>query len=307
MNYLCQMKKICVSILLCMIFLPVLSQARKEGILPFTGLQYTENGIYAKKIEVDLEENHWISNQLPVESTFEVKLMNPRGFSMDSTGNYHPNIKLTIVDTAGDTVGHSDKFMGDSPLLSSFELDKLSLSLAFKAGTPLGEYTIFAKFYDELSSASLDIKLDVELVDQPYSNFTTNWYNSYTSFTGYNIETIKAELSGIKCYRDTIKYNNTVAVFLEIFEIAIPSQQMKQGKSILTVYDNDRNVIPLEKLKYPPSITLDYTPTANYNPNSSLNIVVVFPQSEDIQNYFIRWQWQSQDGKEKIDFVGKIN
>ena len=300
------MLKIYASIAFCFILFSGFSQTKQHGILPFTGLRYVENGISSKKIEVELEESKWISNKLPVKSTFEVKLVEPIGFSLDSAANYHPNIRLSILNEAGDTVGHTDTFIGDGVLFPSFNFNNLSLSLAFKDGTPLGKYTIFASFYDELVPASLDIQLDVELVDEPHSNFTTNWHSSFTSYTGYHVETISTELSGITCSRDTIAYNNTVAVNMKIFEIKLPSQDLKKGTSSLIIYDANLNVIPLESLKYPPSIELDHVQTANYNPNSYLSVIIVFPMSENIEHYLYRWQWESADKKEKIDFIGQI-
>lgn len=282
------------------------AQTKHQGVLPFTGLQYVENGIYPKKIEVELEESKWISNQLPTEATFEVKLIEPRGFSIDTASNYHPNIRLTILDEKGDTVGHTDTFMGDGVLFPSFDFNNLSMSLAFKKGTPLGNYTIFASFYDELFPASFDIELNVELVDAPYTNFVTNWHHSYTSDRGYRVETIEAELAGISCSRDTILYNNTVAVTMEIFEIKLPISEMKKGTSSLIIYDEHLNIVPLESLKYAPSVKLDYMPTANYNPNSHLMAIVVFPATTNVRNYTFRWKWESHDKKEKIDFVGQI-
>ena len=274
-------------------------------IVPFTGIIYQEKGVYIKDIVVELDEQTWTSNQLPTGSEFEIKLIEPKGFSIDKDHNYHPNIRLTIFDDKGDTVGHTDQFMGVDNVFDQFTMENLSLSLGFKPGTPTGHYTVKASFYDELFPSSIDLILELDLVETIQSKPVTDEVYSFISYKGYRAKTNGNELKEIKLGQtDSTTSRTMIEIPVNLNGYAVSKEELVNSGTFNVSYcylnkNSDLRTIDIESMG-----KIEVTETASGA--SNIELVIAIPINLYRKNDFVRFRWDSKDGK-ALDFVLKLN
>jgi hypothetical protein len=274
--------------------------AQNTQILPFTGIQYHENGISGKEIEVELDDNTWTSNQLPIESSFKIRLVKPKGYAVDENGNYHPNIRVTIFNSEGDTVGHADKFMGDDAVFDQFSLKNLTLTLGFRPGTALGHYLIKAVFYDQLSSNTLNLDFNVELMEKVEPKPITQYESSISSYKSYffKMSNFKAEEALLGAV-DFSKYDDKVIVPVSILGINIPKEQFSNvAASEFTLYSSSK-VMSIQASSQTRVIT-------NSDGTTQLDILFILPKNEYKKDDIVRFRWDSEDKKYVMDCILKL-
>ncbi len=281
------------------------ASAQNTQIMPFTGLKYTENGVYAKSIEVELDEQTWTSNQLPSESSFKIKLIKPKGFVADEEGYYRPNIRITFFVEAGDTVGHSDNFMGQDPIFDEFSLEDLSLTLGFKTGTPFGNYLLKASFYDQLSDNSIDFQFEIELLENVIPKPVTSHVYSFNSFEGYSVKTNGFSIENVQLGKiDSLTYSDKIIIPISFVTIEIPKKEFLNIETFKVLYyESSASAKPIKtdikaKSKI---IAKKETSTA-----TRLDLMITIPKSIYKKDDFIRFRWDSADSVHTLDCFLKM-
>lgn len=279
--------------------------AQVTQILPFTGIQYYENGIYAKSIEVELDDQTWTSNQLPSESSFKIKLNKPKGFTANEQENYLPNVRVTILDSEMDTVGHAEKFMGENAIFDKYSLDNLSLTLGFKPGTPFGKYLIKASFYDQLSTNSLDFNFNVELLEDVQPKPVTNSVNSFYSFKGYSIKTNGFGIEQIELGEiDSLTYSDKVTVPISFVGIEIPEGKFLNKDLYSLYYDSfSGSLQPIQTdIK-----SLSQISTKKISDTlTRIDVVIMIPKNLFKKGDFVEFRWDSQSKEHTLDCSLKL-
>lgn len=290
-----------------LLMLATAASAQNKGILPFTGTKYHKQGLDYKKIKITLEGNDWTSNRLARAQEFKVKLEKPTGFKSDENKNYQPNIAIKIVNEAGEVVGETKTFMGPNPLYDDFSLNHLTLTLGFKESTPLGKYAVFISFYDKLSDHKLDLEMNLDLIadngklDNTNSTYTTSSYQGYIgSSTGTNINSIEAFIN--EKFKPTYVSHDISIKKLENIDRDI----FKQGKHSIEVYDGELNLVPESIIAR--EHTVFFTKDRDKENTNKIYLKIYFKGDNTAQkDYFIRFRWESEDGKKVIDFVNRFN
>ena len=284
-------------ILALLFLLPFISFS--QSILPFSGMKVEGHGIYCKKVETRLNDSYWTSNRLPVETKFQIKLIKPKGFSLDTAGYYHPNIRLCITDMAGDTMALVEKFMGEDPMFQSGTMNHLSLTLSFNEGTELGKYRVQASFFDELYPASYDVDFVLELVESEELN-TTDFLTSFTSDRGYELNASEVGLSNVLAELDTLTYGKMIYHEIKLLGVELTKAEIQQtGTYFIEGFDPEMNLLNESQMAREPNLTL-----IGRGPTTDVYIKMYLPlDTENAEDYFLRWRWESNDGKKIIDVV----
>ena len=133
------------------------------GIFPLTGASYKREGIWGKEVEFELDGQTWISNRLPIDKKFEIKLVEPTGLRTDKAGSYKPGIELIILNNSNDTLGYAENMLENvADTWDEFMLKNLSISLTFNSQSKPGDsLTIVTRFFDFNSSNKLTIQLPI--------------------------------------------------------------------------------------------------------------------------------------------------
>ena len=70
------------------------SIAQNNGILPFTGIQYFNEGLYAKYAEISIDGSTLMSNRIPANKEFVFRLQSPAGFTEDAAKKVYPAVEV---------------------------------------------------------------------------------------------------------------------------------------------------------------------------------------------------------------------
>jgi len=215
--------------------------AQNYGVLPFTGATFKEEGIKFKDIEITLEDNTWISNKLPIDKSFEIKMKNPVGFEVIN-GMCFPGISILVCSKNGDTLGYAPNIYGDYNEGLEFEyLKSLTVKLGYNEQSKVGDtLSVNVVFFDSKGTRKTSVDMTNIIVNPILPLNTTNSTYSSKSYTGYRVNsTVEAK---------HIETNDTIIKgekyqFFSINHVIMSPVVMDKMKSIFTVYDSNCNVI----------------------------------------------------------------
>ncbi|HRO76349.1 MAG TPA: hypothetical protein PLP27_09405 [Crocinitomicaceae bacterium] len=158
------------------------------SVIPFQGMKLTKNGISYRNFDVNLDGETWVSNRLPRNKKFLLKINKPKGFKLVD-GKAFPGISILFTTTKHDTLGYSKNMLGDnSEGIEAEYLSNLSVNLEFNSSVQPGD-TILGKiiFFDQKSPSfiqldgSFVITEDNAPLDQSWSTYA---YSSYGKYEG---------------------------------------------------------------------------------------------------------------------------
>ena len=264
----------------------------KQGILPFSGAKFFQHGMGGEEIEIKLAEDIWISNRLPVNTEFEMKLIRPTGLTIAEDGNFHPGVEVLMLNTKKDTLAFVPNIFGDENEGVDAELFKsLTLSLAFNEMSKPGDTCqILTRFFDTRSANYLLVDFLVIIADPSLPLAVTNSTHSVSSEGNYH-----GIASGVEMQKvDVTVEEGSKSPFFEIrlSELSeITEKDYREGKSAVWVLDGELNDKLLEKNNISAKTTGDKT-----------DMVIKIPLR--INGKYVRFRWESKDGKKVIDFVG---
>ncbi|MES2555431.1 MAG: hypothetical protein V4604_04725 [Bacteroidota bacterium] len=270
------------------------------GVLPFTGMRYTEAGIHAEEIHVDLAEETWTSNRLPINTEFEIQLEDPTGFQLVE-GLYHPGIEVLITSLKGDTLGFAENIFGEKSLegFLDSELSKLSLTLAFNEQSKAGDSCLLrARFFDLKSERSLTCWLDLVITDSETPLETTNSTFGMNSSSGYNGMASGAEISSMSMQYDNETHHrfDFTNYFIDPI-VGISLDEWLKGKFTFQTYDTllVPSVVPLD--------SYDVTYTVSPKEEQTKGRLQV---STTLGVSLVRLRWESEDHQKVIDVIAKM-
>ena len=272
----------------------------QQGVLPFTGLRYSENGISAKEIKVELDEATWTGNRLPLNTKFEIQLVDPIGFLMENE-MYYPGVELMMTNSAGDTLGYvADLFSGEEVIaISDAELSNLSVTLGFNDQSKFGDTClIHARFFDKKSTNDIHLWFDVMIVDadlpleQTFSTFGA------TSYLGYNGLASGVEISSIAVEVDERQDENDIRVLMIDPIIGLSLDEWNAGKTTMILYDEQ-----LSPMSFPIDQCVISAQQADGGEGIAARIEI--PVIKERTSKFNRFRWESVDGKKIVDVVIK--
>jgi len=270
----------------------------QQGVLPFTGLRYGENGISAKEIKVELDEATWTGNRLPINTKFEIQLVDPIGFLMEDE-MYYPGVELMMTNPAGDTLGYvEDLFSGEEVnAFSDAELSKLSVTLGFNEQSNFGDTCfIQVRFFDKKSTNDITLWFDVFIVDAELPLQQTSSTFGVTSYLGYKGIASGVEISSMSLEVDQGHQVHDIQVLLIDPIIGLSMEEWYAGKSTIFVYDEQLipSTFPIERC------VISVQPADN---GEGIAARIEIPVQVGKTSAFNRFRWESIDGKKIVDVV----
>lgn len=286
------------TVLLAFSFISINLMAQTYGILPFTGIKYTENGLSAKEIDVDLAEYTWTSNRLPINTKFVIDLKEPKGLTADENGYYHPNCEILITEKkSGDTLGYAENIFQNQEGLAGEDLNSLSLTLGFNDKVSPGDsLQVFARFYDLSSKNEIIFDFPVVIVspDLKLEN-TRNVYN-FKSYTGYEVRASGVEIDKVMCKLETESKASYHRVSMKGISF-ISQKEFENGTLSYVLYDAE-----MKELKIKKETEIQFEPNQE-NP-STFDLIVKIPvntKNKEMLKSSVRVRWESKDHSKVID------
>lgn len=270
------------------------------GVLPFTGMRYTEAGIHAEKINVELDEATWTSNRLPINTEFEIQLEDPTGFQQVEE-LYYPGIEVLITNPKGDTLGYAPNIFGEKSVegFMDAELSKLSLTLSFNEQSKPGDSCLLrARFFDTKSDHSFTCWLDLLITDSEAPLENTNSTYGMNSFRGYSGMASGAEISSMSMQYDNEAHHrlNYTNYFIDPI-VGVTLDEWMKGEFTFMSYDS---------LLVPSIITRDQYEITYTIPSKEEKATGRLQVTTSLAVNLVRLRWESDDRQKVIDVVAKM-
>ena len=291
------------TLICCCIFLTD-STAQSNGILPFTGIKYFREGVWGKQIEVTVKGNTLTSDQIPVNTDFDIKLLEPRGFIPDAAGKYYPGIKVLLLNAKKDTIGYSPNIFSKNESIgfSNASFKSLTVTLGFHTKLKTGD-TVFQyiTFFDTRGNNKLLLEFPVVIAD---SLQLGDWIGTASGTRGYSAASCGSiQFKKFEMYLDSIYYPKSLYHSIRAAELlGITPEEINKGSFRTWVYDENMKELPPVK----PS---NQYAAKTFTGKEEVNILVQVPLNPADKNnkkYTVRYRWQNSNGKKVIDIVNKF-
>jgi len=274
----------------------------QSGVLPFSGLTYSYHGLSAKELSVELTENTWTSNRLPIATEFEIRMVQPQGFALVED-KYYPGIEVAMLSLNGDTLGYIPDIMADGDF-DGFEentLKKLSVTLGFNELSKPGDtIVIHARFFDRNSDNDLETALNV-IIAAPELPLDLAWSTfAVSSSAGYKGIAAGMDLTGMSAFQTASKKQEEKYDQYHIHAdslIGITPGEWEKGTLICSYYTD-----ALKEISFP-SDKVTVTKTVLSAENSSMNAAFVVPLFKDADMKLLRIRWENEDHTKVLDLV----
>lgn len=291
--------------LLYSICLTLCMHAQTNGILPFTGIKYFREGVWGKQIEVTVHGTTLTSNQIPVNTDFEIKLAEPRGFIPDAAGKYYPGIKVLLLNNKKDTIGYSPNIFSKNESIgfSNASFKSLTVTLGFHTATLKTGDTVYQyiTFFDTRGNNKLLLEFPVVIAD---SLQLGEWIGTASGTRGYSAAACGSiQFKKFEMYLDSIYYPKSLYHSIRAAEmLGISTEEITAGSFTAWLYDENMKELPLVK-------PARHYPAKTFTDRPEVNLLVQIPLTPSDPNnkkYTARYRWQSSDGKKVIDIVNKF-
>lgn len=286
------------TILFAFSFISINLMAQTYGILPFTGIKYTENGLSAKKIDVDLAEYTWTSNRLPINTKFVIDLKEPKGLIADENGYFHPGCEVLILDIKkGDSLGYAENIFQNGEGLNGEDLNSLSLTLGFNDKVSPGDsLQVYVRFYDLSSKNEIVFDFPVVIVTADLKLENTRNVHNFKSYTGYEVRASGVEIDNVMCKLESESKTSHHRVSMKGISF-ITQQEFENGTLSCVLYDAE-----MKELKIKKGTEIQFVP--NQKDPNSFDLIVKIPintKSKEMLKSSVRVRWESEDHTKVID------
>src|SRR4051812_47218860 len=78
--------------------------AQKKGMLPLTGMQFYNEGIWSNSIAVKINGEQLYGNRIPLNTEIEITFQQPTGFTPDKKKNVFIGAEYSLVSSKGDVL-----------------------------------------------------------------------------------------------------------------------------------------------------------------------------------------------------------
>lgn len=281
------------------------SLAQTNGILPFTGIKCFRGGVWGKQIDVTVNGNTLTSNSIPVNTDFEIKLLEPRGFMPDAAGKYYPGIKVLMMGSKKDTLAYSPNIFSKNESVgftyASFKSLSVTLAFSTKQLKPGDTVLQYITFFDTKGSNKLLLEFPVVITDSLKNG---EWISTASGTRGYNAAACGSiQFSKFDFYLDSTYYPNSLYHSIRAAEmLGITPEEINAGSFTTWVYNENMKELPLVK-------PAKHYAAATYKDKPGVNLLVqipLAPADANNKNYTVRCRWQSNDGKKVIDIVNRF-
>ena len=281
--------------------------AQEKGILPYTGIKYFKQGIWAKNIDVTLDGKTWTSNRLPIETEFIIKLEKPTGFSKDKEGRFFPGLELLITNKNNDTLGYApNMFVKNEGIgMDEYSFSNLTLTLGFnKKVNPGDDCIIYMNYLDLKSNNKLQLVFPVKIVspDQPLDN--TNMVYTSKSYTGYNTASTGVALKHPETYLDSLYYPTFLYHSIRLAELeGLTTAEVNAGSYTIWLFDENMNEI------LPFKAGTHFVAKTKKDVDDMVNILIqvpLDPANKDNKKYTVRYRWENTKTNKMIDVVNRF-
>ncbi len=281
------------------------SLAQTNGIIPFTGIKYFQEGISIKNVDVKINNMVLLHSRVPANKDFEFHLQKLTGLTADAKKMVFAAAEITILSAKGEllgtvpnalvakaTTGFAAKEV--APLIIKCNLT----SAIIKTNTAI---TVKVKVYDLKGKNQLRLEFPLNITRPGEALLLTKISKELTTPKNIMASINDIKVGGVKAATDTTIKQNPKMAFLALDILKIDGSSfvgILEGKEEFWVYDKNLNPIkPNEIILKEVKGTME---------GSTVNSFVKIPyrsKAAAAAGYIVRYRWHSNDLLQVIDVV----
>jgi hypothetical protein len=279
--------------------------AQSNGVLPFTGIQYFNEGIWAKYVEVSIDGNKLTSNRIPANKEFILKLQLPTGFTEDAAKKLYPAAEVSYLNSRKQPFASLGNVLKENEktgfAASSYKEISVKLSIRSEWLKNETECIVQVRYYDLKSKKQLRLLFPVTIAIP-----TEPLAVSKLSMAIPTSDESMGMSNALRMNKAFILVDTSIRVapknaYLSIDIPGITGTTMTEvlgGKNTFWVYDKNMIEIKIaDKLLKKVGGSMEDN-LVNYT------VKIPFRSKTDLnKGYTIRYRWESTDRKKIIDIV----
>ena len=279
--------------------------AQKKGMLPLTGIQFYNEGIWSNSIAVKINGEQIYGNRIPVNKEIEITLQQPTGFIADKKKNVFVGAEFSLVSSKGEVLRNIPNllFQNETKGFTAKELKQVVLKFGIAEGIvqPNSKVIIKIRVFDLKGKKQLRLDYPVTISYPREVIYLTKATQTLKSPPGSMFMTTEIKAKSLVFSVDTavIKEPKMAYLNLDISKIdGTDVISMLQGKDYFWVYDSSYKEIKIKE------ILLKKVGGAMEGGNVNATIKIPFRLKTDkTKGYIVRYRWESADKKQVMDII----
>lgn len=285
--------------------LPLYNFAQSNGILPFTGCRYFNEGITVKSIDIKVDAGFLLNNRVLLNKEVEILFQLPAGFTEDRAKTVFVAAELTITNLKGAVLFKNPNYFKDQEIKGFQQVSikalqvKVPLKQEILKAEP--ECIVTVRIYDLKSKNQLRIELPLTIAKPGEAMQTSKLINDIKASNILYAISAGLKIKKLDVSTDTsIRVNPKMAYLsLDMKEIEGSSMtEVLSGKESFWVYDN-----ALKEIKIPDKQLKQVKCSMEDNLVDYLSKIPFRLKTMTGKTFFIRFRWESADRKKVIEVV----
>ncbi len=277
--------------------------AQNKGILPFSGMRYFKEGIWARSIDVRIDGDQLLGNRVPYNKEIEISLLEPTGFTSDKKKIVYVGAEYTLLSAKGEVLLTNPNLFLLKESTGFAPKDLKTLSMKFGIAEQMikvnGTGTIKIRLYDLKGKNQLRLEFPISIGRPREAVQVSKTVKAIKSPVGSTLMVSGLSAKAMLVTIDTTIKTNPKRAYASLDITNIEGTDLMgvfQGKESFWVYDNDLNEIKI------PDILLKQVKGQLESNNIGLMLKVPYRlKTEPLKNYIIRYRWDSADKSQVID------
>ena len=279
--------------------------AQKKGMMPLTGMQFYNEGIWSNNIAVKINGETLYGNRIPLSREIEITLQQPTGFVADKKKNVFIGAEYTLLSAKGEVLRTIPNllFQNEAKGFTAKELKEISLKFGIAEGViqPNSKAMVKIRVFDLKGKKQLRLNYPVSISYPKETVYLTKTVQTLKSPLGSAFMTTEVKAKSIVFSVDTAVKSDTKMAYLNMDISKIDGTDvisMLQGKDYFWVYDSSYREIKIKET------LLKKVGGAMEGGNVNATIKIPFRLKTDkTKGYVIRYRWESADKRQVMDII----
>lgn len=279
--------------------------AQKKGMLPLTGIQFYNEGIWSNNIAVKINGEQVYGNRIPLAREIDITLQQPTGFVADKKKNIFIGAEYSLVNAKGEVVRNIPNLLFQNEATGFAPKDQKQVSLKFGIAEgiiqPNSKAIIRIRVYDLKGKRQLRLDYPVSISYPKETIYLTKTTNTVKTPPGSMFMANGMKAKGLAFSVDTVTKPEAKMVYLNLDISKIDGADvitMLQGKDYFWVYDTSYKEIKIKET------LLKKVGGAMEGGNVNATIKIPFRlRTDKTRGYTIRYRWESADKQQILDIV----
>lgn len=279
--------------------------AQKKGMLPLTGMQFYNEGIWSNSIAVKINGEQIYGNRIPLNRELEITLQQPTGFVADKKKNVFIGAEYSLISSKGEVLRTISNllFQNETKGFTPKELKEVGLKFGIAEGViqPNSKAIIRIRVFDLKGKKQLRLDYPISISYPKEAIYLTRSVQTLKSPPGSTFMATDIRAKSVAFSIDTaiVKEPKMAYLSMDISKIdGTDVISMLQGKDYFWVYDSTYKEIKIKE------ILLKKVGGAMEGGNVNSTVKIPFRLKTDkYKGYIVRYRWESADKKQVMDIV----